>query len=305
MNDYCRRCLLEKRLAACPPEADPDVALAYRKGVAAIIAENGHLSTPEVDYLIGRLYASLFGAAVDYSAIKRHFNALMLGLEPAIQVDADSAPDPLKRAIQYAMTGNFIDFAALDSVSEDQLRALLDRACDVPVDDCALNDLRDEIGRAERLVLFTDNCGEIVCDKVLLRTLCRLNPRLSSTVIVRGEPVVNDASPEDAIQIDMASVATRVIGNGTGIAGSPLNRLSAEALTAVNAADVLIAKGQANYESLCGCGLNLFYVFMCKCQLFMDRFGVERFSGLLTREKPLQADNASALDRTERSASDI
>ena len=134
-------------------------------------------------------------------------------------------------------------------------------------------------------MLFTDNCGEIVTDKLLLRTLRRLNPALSMTAILRGAPAGNDATLEDARQVDLTAVADHIMGNGTGIPGTPLNRVSPEALAVIRDADQLISKGQANYETLGGCGLNVFYIFMCKCELFTERFGVPRFSGILTRER--------------------
>jgi uncharacterized protein with ATP-grasp and redox domains len=152
------------------------------------------------------------------------------------------------------------------------------------VEPAVLESLRGEALSAKRLVLFTDNCGEIVTDKVLLRTLRRLNPNLHISVIVRGAPVVNDATVMDAAQVGMGEVAQRVIGNGCDLPGAVLTRISAEALSEVDAADVIISKGQANYEGLSGCGRNIFYIFMCKCELFIKRFGVEKFSGVLTKE---------------------
>jgi uncharacterized protein with ATP-grasp and redox domains len=153
------------------------------------------------------------------------------------------------------------------------------------VDPAVLAALRGAAASAGRLVLFTDNCGEIVTDKVLLRTLRRLNPALWVTVIVRGVPVVNDATVEDAAQVGMDEVAQRVIGNGCDLPGAVLARISPEALAEVDAADLIISKGQANYEGLAGCGRNIFYIFMCKCELFTNRFKVPRFSGVLTREE--------------------
>jgi len=79
-------------------------------------------------------------------------------------------------------------------------------------------------------------------------------------------------------------VAHAVIGSGCDLPGAVLTRISAEARAEVDAADVIIAKGQANYEGLSGCGRNIFYIFMCKCDLFIRRFNAPRFSGVLTKE---------------------
>lgn len=294
MNERCSACILVKRLEAWPAGAPAEQVEAYRRGVRAAVTEGAELSSPEVAARIARLYRRLFGPEPDYGDIKRRFNALMLGLEPELQAAVDAAPDPLKRAVQYAMAGNFIDFAALDSVDEARLGQLLRESGDIAVDGAALEALRRESAAARRLVYLTDNCGEIVADKLLLRTLRRLNPRLEATAIVRGEPVVNDATLDDARQVDLAAAANAVIGNGCDLPGTVLSCVSAQARSAIEAADLVIAKGQANYEGLSGCGLNVFYIFMCKCDMFVERFGVPRFSGVLAREPGPTAEGGDA-----------
>ena len=283
MNAACARCLLDKKLDAFPADAPAAAAEEYRRRVRALVEGNTTLSSPEVDAEIDHIYERLFGPRVDYAPIKRRFNALMLDLEPSMRRGVQAAEDPLARAVQYAMAGNFIDFAAMDSVDEGELRRLLDRAGEIPVEARALEELRGALASAKNLVYMTDNCGEIVADKVLMATLRALYPSLDITAMVRGAPVVNDATLEDARQVDLEAVA-RVIGSGCGYAGNPLPRLSGEARAALADADVILAKGQANYETLNGCGLNIFYLFMCKCDLFMERFHVARFAGMLTRE---------------------
>ena len=222
---------------------------------------------------------------MDFTEIKRHFNALMLEGEAEFESRVLASEDPLKSAVQYAMMGNFIDFSALDKVEESRLMELIDRAPDITVDEECLELLRERTEKGHTLVLITDNCGEIVMDKILLRQLLRLNPDLSITVIVRGGPVANDATLEDAEQVGLTEFG-RCIGNGNATDGSVMRIMSREARKAITRADVVIAKGQANYETLYGCACNVFYIFMCKCMLFMDRFKVPQFTGILTFEDP-------------------
>lgn len=284
MNPACVQCLLGKKLNDFPATATPEEAAEYRRRVLAAVEAGQELSSPEMDREIDLIHEDLFGYRVDYAPIKRHFNELLLTMEPALRAGVAAAEDPLERAIQYAMTGNFIDFAALGSVDEGELQRLLDRSGEISVDAQVLTALRRELSSARRLLFMTDNCGEIVLDKVLMRTIREQYPQLQIAAMVRGEPVVNDATLEDAEQVGLGEVADRILGSGCGYAGNPLERLSEEALRAVRETDVLIAKGQANYEALNGRGLNLFYIFMCKCDLFMRRFGVPQFTGLLTQE---------------------
>ena len=284
MNEYCKRCLLGKKLDDYPAWASAEAAAEYRRRVLALVNENETLSSPEVDCEIDRIHESLFGPRLDYDPIKRRFNALMLEREGDMLDGIAAAPDPLERAVQYAMTGNFIDFAALDSVDEGTLQRMLDKADRIPVDAGLLTQLRGSVARARRLTYLLDNCGEIVMDRVLMRVIREINPGIEITAVVKGAPVVNDATREDAEQARLWEVAA-VADTGVGIAGVPEGRVSEACRQLMARADVMISKGQANYETLCGCGLDIYYIFMCKCQLFMDRFHVPQFSGIITREK--------------------
>ena len=283
-NAFCNACLLDKRLNDTPADAAPEAIAEYRRRVREIVEDHPAWSSPEKDYEINLAREAVFGAIQDFAPIKRHFNALLMELMPVMLRGVHESDDPLKRAVQYAMTGNFIDFAAMDSVDEAQLLRRIAESDRIPIAEDALSALRREVASAKRLAFIADNCGEIVMDRVLMQTLRSLNPSLEITAVVKGAPIVNDATREDAEQVRLGEVARFVVDTGCGIAGCPENRLSGACLDALNGADVLIAKGQANYETLCGCGRNLFYIFMCKCQLFMNRFNVPRFSGILARE---------------------
>ena len=186
------------------------------------------------------------------------------------------------------MVGNYIDFGALENVNEIKLKTQLDEAVNIHIDSNLLAVFQKDIVNANRLVYFTDNCGEIVTDKLFISTLRDINPDLYISVIVRGKPVLNDATLEDAKYIHMENVAQKVIGNGTGMPGNVIGAISQEAMEEIKNADLLISKGQGNYEGLSGCGLNIYYFFLCKCEMFMRRFGVEQFTGIMTREEVIK-----------------
>lgn len=287
MNNFCRDCMRDKYIDRYPEDAPVEKVKEYQDAVKKLVDQPGAVPTgPEVFYEIKAVRKRLFGEGeMDYTQIKRHYNALMMENQPELEKNVLAAEDPLMRAVQYAMMGNFIDFAALDNVTEDKLMELIGRASDIVVDAKCLEMLREQVLKARTLVLLTDNCGEIVMDKILLRQVRRMNPDIEITVIVRGEPVANDATMEDMEQIGMAELG-RCMGNGTATDGTVLRNLSREARETIMNADMVISKGQANYETLYGCGCNIFYIFMCKCMLFMDRFKVPQFEGILTHEEP-------------------
>lgn len=284
INEECMSCMIRRNRNSYPKDATRQEIEVYQKKLADIMEHSEGLSTPQVAEKIHQLRDELFGNETDYTAIKRHYNDLMLTMLPYMKEKVERSEDRLKEAIRYAMVGNYIDFGALENVNEEELKKQLDTAEDISVDPEILEGFRKEIRSAQRLVYFTDNCGEIVADKLLISVLKEEKPDLTVTVIVRGKPTVNDATLEDMKQIRMEEVADRVLGNGNGMPGNVIGTLSAEAMEEVEKADLLIAKGQGNYEGLSGCGLNVFYLFLCKCELFMRRFSVPKYTGIITRE---------------------
>ena len=284
MNPICRECVLNKKLYNAPEDASPEQIRAYQEAVYKTVDTDTTEDTgTDASYRIDRIWASMFGPLKDYTQIKIYFNNLMMQYVPMLMERLATAEDPLRLALCYSMTGNFIDFAAMSNVDEDHLKSLLEDADRIETDPEMLAAFRSEIQKAERIAFVTDNCGEIVMDQVLMRAIKMVNPEAEICAIVRGKPVVNDATMEDACQIGLPE-EVKVIGNGSDFPGMYINKASDESVSVLRAADVIIAKGQANFETLAGCGLNVFYVFMCKCGLFTERFSVPKFTPLIVRE---------------------
>ena len=284
ISEYCKECQIKRNMANYPVDASKEQIKRYQNAVQEIVKNCDGEATPQISEKMNALRQEIFGSVVDYTEIKKHYNQLMLDYFPYMVEKVDAAENHLKMAIQYAMVGNYIDFGALENVNEQELKEKLDEAVNIHLDAQMLDTFQEDIIHAKRLVYFTDNCGEIVTDKLLISVLREINPNLYITVIVRGKPVLNDATLEDAKHIHMEDVAQKVIGNGTGLSGNVIGAISQEAMTEVENADLLISKGQGNYEGLSGCGLNIYYLFLCKCEMFMRRFGVEQFTGIMTRE---------------------
>ena len=128
---------------------------------------------------------------------------------------------------------------------------------------------------------LTDNAGEIGFDRVFAEQIAKKYPQLAITFCVRGGPVLNDATREDAAEV---GVPFPIIDNGNTIGGTELRLLSDEARNALESADVIIAKGMGNVETAYGCGYNIYYAFLVKCQMFADRFGKPLMTPMLVRE---------------------
>ncbi|MBQ9325800.1 MAG: DUF89 family protein [Clostridia bacterium] len=283
MTDVCVRCVRDKHLSRVPADALEDKAAAYRARVNALLASRGKRSAPEIVWQIENAYREAFGSTRDFTEIKHYYNRKMLGMEEAMWQEIRKTPDPVKRAMQYAVMGNFIDFSAQKDVEESTLDSLLLRSEEIALPADVMQAFRQALEKASSLVYLTDNCGEIVTDKILIRALQAQYPRLAVTALVRGAPVANDATREDAEETGLCQVCT-VAENGNGIAGTVPDRLSPEARCCLQGADVILSKGQGNYETLCGEGFPVFYLFMCKCAMFTQRFAVPLYTAVFTGE---------------------
>lgn len=288
LNSMCIRCLVDKQQGRIAKFGDEERKTAYMKEIAKIIGESGdEASSAYLVYLFNQVYRRYFGEVKDYTEIKKEYNSYVLGMEEDLYREILAAKDPLAQSIIYARIGNYIDFGALQNVEkkvflelfQDQGKSRLDQA----VYESFLKDCRE----GKRFLMLADNCGEIVLDKLFLKELKKRFPHLNVCVMVRGEEVLNDATVEDAKETGVYEVA-EVIHNGNGVAGTMEEMLGEEAKRALEQADVILAKGQANFETLNGCGRNIYYSFLCKCDWFSGRFGVEKNTGMFIREKDWQ-----------------
>lgn len=284
LNAQCISCLLDKHLESATEDFPSCKKIEYMQGILKIIGNaNIGMSAPEIVEQIESFKQS-FGITSDFSQIKSFYNQLMLSFEKEIEVKIENSENPLKAAVKYAMAGNYIDFGAMKSVDEQKLKETLENADKITIKKTEFERFEKEIKTARNIVYLTDNCGEIVLDKLLIRQISRLNGKAKINVIVRGEPVLNDCIVEDAKQTGLDKLAT-VIGNGTRIAGTCLDKISSSAKDLIDNADIIISKGQGNFETLRFCGKNIYYLFLCKCKMFAERFKVNRFEGIFINDK--------------------
>ena len=137
--------------------------------------------------------------------------------------------------------------------------------------------LERDILKAESILYLGDNCGEICFDKLLIKRISELNPGCKLYFGVRGEAVVNDNTEEDAYSVGIDEYAT-IISNGDYALGTVLSRVSDEFREIYDKADVVIAKGQANYESLSEEQKSIYFMLMTKCKVISDNIGVKEKS---------------------------
>lgn len=291
LNPLCMCCAANKQEKKIRKFPDMARKTEYMQKVMTLLGNPGeNACTPSLSADLRKLYKEFWGEpAEDYTAEKKEFNSLMLGLESNIEKNIRFSDDALKTALLYSRIGNYIDFAALSKVDRNTILNLIHRENKDPLDPVEYGHLKEDLSQAARLVYITDNCGEIVLDKLVIKVLKSYYPDLDITVIVRGFPVVNDATMEDALETGLADLVT-VIGNGSDAPGTWLPGISKEARKYIEEADVVIAKGQGNFESLYECGLNIYYLFLCKCDWFQQRFHAKPLQGIFLNERRIITD---------------
>ena len=277
MNEMCASCMISKQEALSDNRE-------YLDTIRKILDEHiGEDSSPYMALRFTQAYEKFFGPAESYAAIRKQYNDLVLSMEDAVRKNIEASEDPLFSALIYSRTGNYIDFAALDHVEPETLIRLLEETKADAHDRKTYASFLKQCENAEWFLLLADNCGEIVLDRLMLEQLHKRFPKLKLTVMVRGGEIVNDAVTEDAEYAGIPSLA-RVITCGSATGGVVPALMSAEAKAAMDEADVILAKGQGNYEGLYGEGWHIFYLLLCKCEMFAQRFNVPRMTGMFTEE---------------------
>lgn len=167
---------------------------------------------------ITELYKDIFGKSFDYAGEKSYYNRLMRKKEQKIREKMHNAEDPLLKALQFSLAANYIDFSAVKNVEEEYLEKLLNEVEQNCVVQDAYEQMKRDLGSRQNLLFLTDNAGEGVMDKLFLEVIRENYPQLHVKVLVKGIPVSNDMTMEDAVEIGMQEVA-EVYDNGNGIAG--------------------------------------------------------------------------------------
>ncbi|MFZ5774848.1 MAG: damage-control phosphatase ARMT1 family protein [Thermodesulfobacteriota bacterium] len=216
------------------------------------------LSPPENATGLYQLIATASGCRDPFAAIKEAENRLALQWRDSIRQRILASQDPLRTACAYAVAGNIIDHGAnhaFDAV------AALDNCLERPfaIDD--LERLRTEAREARKILYLADNCGEIVLDGLLAELLARQSV---VTLAVRGAAVINDATRADA-HVCGLDATLRIIDNGTACPGTPLGSCSKEFRQHFQEADLIISKGQGNFETLSEEGGPIYFLLTAKC----------------------------------------
>jgi uncharacterized protein with ATP-grasp and redox domains len=277
--------MLNRNLKKIRPLGTEAQALAFTKEFLRIFLDAPEdKSTPWFAPMIADLMHKHYGLPLDrFREEKIASNRFVMERMDSIREKVFSAPDPVFAGLQFAILGNYLDFSALqDAVSFEKLDEMLDQALEMELDAAVYSSLCRELETGSRLLYLTDNAGEIGFDRVCAEAIAARYPHLQITFCVRGGNTLNDATRADAQEVE---IPFPVIDSGVSIPGTLLSTLGEEAKQALETADVIIAKGQGNAETLLDSGYNIYFAFLVKCIRFEERFNKPKLTPMLVRER--------------------
>jgi len=261
-----RQCLEATSLAG----GDEKAAFNILKEVAKLIPSFGELDTPmSVTLAMHRVVRQMLGVNDPYEKVKREFNERGKEAYPLLKQLLHQSDSPLETAVKIAIAGNIVDYALpIERDLDKSLQTTLQTP--LPVRDWEI--FQTELSKSKKILYLLDNAGEIFYDKVLLEYL--LEKGYEITAGVRGGPALNDATIEDARFAGLDKI-TQVLTTGMDTVGFILEEVSSDFLQAIQEADLIIAKGQANLESLDETDYPAFFLLKAKCPIIAELTGRE------------------------------
>ena len=227
---------------------------------------------PQTGAWIYQKVSQITGNPDPYRELKQASIAQALTLYPELKQRVADSPDPLLTAIRVAIAGNVIDFGVNRAFDlEADIADVLEKDFAI----CDDLEFRAALDRAEDVLYLGDNAGETVFDRVLIETMQK-----QVTYAVRGGPIINDATYEDAVQSGLDRVAT-IVSSGATAPGTLLEQCSEAFRDRFQEAGFIISKGQGNYEGLSGRSEPIFFLLKAKCPVISRDIGVKQEAILL------------------------
>ena len=212
-----------------------------------------------------------------FRELKHEYNKIALGLYPSLITMVRESQDPLWTATRLAIAGNVIDFGIFTSVD---IEGTILKAINNPLAVDEFDIFKKAISDTDTILYLADNAGEIVFDRILIETLISAGKKV--TVVVKGSPVINDATLDDALESGLTGIC-EVVDNGSDAVGTISPWTSSVFQELFRNAELIVSKGQGNFETLTGIQKNIFFLFQSKCDVVSKELGLSNGSMLLKK----------------------
>ncbi len=255
----CYPCFLKQALSAARRVGADDAAQSVIVHEVLTLLQKIQLDAtpPEIAYRVHRIVRDTMSANDPYHKAKADSTAEALDIYPRLKLLVAQSDDALDTAIRISIAGNIIDFAVIDDIQD--LWQVVESVLNQPYAIDHTVQLRAKLKNVDHVLFLADNAGETVFDRVLIETLS-----VPVTYAVKGAPILNDATMEDAVAAGLDHCTT-LLSNGSDAPGTILSLCSDEFRRHYENAQLIIAKGQANYETLSEAGSRIFCLLRVKC----------------------------------------
>jgi len=282
----CIPCFFRQALAAVRMATDDEfIQRRVLNSVSIMIPDLAlDVTPPEIAQQVYRIVYEITGNNDPYLEVKKCANTSAMTFYSRMKDIVDNSNETLETACRLAIAGNAIDLGAqaevgsIHSIIEDSVGYLLDQE--------QYRKFKESVGQSSLILYLADNAGEIVFDRILIEQLLQIK-KSKIVFVVREKPIINDATLDDALQVGLDKVAT-IITNGSDAPATILSQCSSEMLSYYQTADLIISKGQGNYESLSGRSENIFFLFKVKCHVIARNSGFDVGSLVLARSTSRQ-----------------
>ncbi len=282
----CIPCFFRQALAAARmSSADEMIHRRVLNSVALMIPDLALDATPpEIAQQVYRINYEITGNNDPYLEAKRCANKSAMSLYTRMKDMVDDSNETLETACKLAIAGNAIDLGA--QAGYGSMYSIIEDSLGYQPDQEHYRKFKECVGQASLILYLADNAGEIVFDRILIEQLLQIK-KLKIVFVVREKPIINDATLDDALQVGLNKVAT-IISNGSDAPATILSQCSSDMLSYFRAADLIISKGQGNYESLSDRPGNIFFLFKVKCPVVARDSGYDLDSPVLISSTALK-----------------
>lgn len=259
----CIPCFFRQALAAARiSSGDEEVHRHVLNSVSLMIPDLALDATPpEIAQQVYRIVYEITGNNDPYLEAKKNANESALALYSRMKDMVDYSNEPLETACKLAIAGNAIDLGPRSEIGN--MYTIIEDSLGYQLDQKNYRKFKESVDKAYLVLYIADNAGEIVFDRILIEQLLQVK-KLKIVLAVRKKPIINDATLEDARQAGLDRVTT-LISSGCSAPAAILSQCSTKMIGYFQAADLIISKGQGNYESLSGRSENIFFLFKVKC----------------------------------------
>lgn len=250
------------------------------KKVCTLLADlyDPNICSADIATKVHKLVYEILDEKDPYKKLKLDSNKTASKLIPRVEELINICEEPLRMSMLCSIVGNMMDFG-IEGASSNP-KNLLDFFEKTISDDFGHDDydkLKNILKYAKSVLLFTDNCGEIVFDKILCKEIKKFNTNIILTIVVKGKYILSDATMDDVLEIKLDKEVDRVLTTGGFAVGINFEKLPSEVKKLIDEADIILSKGMANYESFSDTNFKpIAYLLRTKCNAIANSLGVAR-----------------------------